>query len=122
MLRVRSRSPDAETAPPWRVAVMLMEVSPDEVFSGYVAVDAVSSGRLLLSQPLDRFPHRWVQLDRSFSELGYDFLAHARVPEFPQVVLDQLSSRHVLLRLEEAADLVGHVGELVRRHRRFSSG
>jgi hypothetical protein len=49
--------------------------------------------------------------------MGDDRGAHARIPEFPQVIGD---GRHRLVSTladEELADLIRHIDELVKRHR-----
>jgi hypothetical protein len=67
-------------------------------------------------QSFDRIPNQRVKLNVSFGELGDDRVAHPRIPEFPQMVLDSGNRRLGLLRGKETADLIGHIGQSIMRH------
>jgi hypothetical protein len=60
----------------------------------------------VLLQMKDRLAHRRVQPVAAGVDIGEDRLAHARVPEFLDVIGDAAHDLVLLLRLEELADLV----------------
>ena len=76
----------------------------------------------MLSQALYRLPNQRVKLNAAIGQLGNDGLAHARVPEFPQVFLDPGDRGVLFLRLKETTDLVGHIGQFIMRHGEPSVG
>ncbi len=69
-------------------------------------------------QLLHRRPHRGIEAGAAVGDMGDDGRPHPRIPELADVLGDRGYRLVGALALEERADLVGHVDELVRRHRR----
>ncbi len=70
----------------------------------------------VVSQLFDGLPHQRVEVTGPGGKLCPDRPAHPRIPEFQQMIGDRRDGCVTFLGLKEAADLIGHMGQLVRRH------
>jgi hypothetical protein len=68
-------------------------------------------------QPLHSLLDERIKPLAAFTQMMHDFLSHARVPEFGEVIGNPGDSRFVLLGLEEFPDLIGHIDEFLGKRR-----
>src|SRR3990167_3399714 len=84
--------------------------------SGQLPGAAVSSLPLNRFEGCHRLAHRRVETFAAAGEMRGDFGAHARIPEFLQMVGEAGDGRLLVLGHEELADLVGHIDEPRKLH------
>jgi hypothetical protein len=58
---------------------------------------------------LHGFPDQRIESLAAFAQLPDDFLSHARIPEFGEMIGDPGDRRFMLLGREEFSDLICHV-------------
>jgi len=71
--------------------------------------------RLFGRERLDRFPDERIEPLAPFVQMMDDFLSHARVPEFGEMIGDPGDRRFMLLGREEFSDLICHIDKLLGR-------
>src|SRR5215467_11968978 len=107
MMRSRSSSPTAGAKPP-ACSIAVIAVSSVMVLANSV-LRGLRFPHLRRAQPVDRRADRRIEADAPGVEMRDDGGAHARVPEFGQMLGDTGHGPVMPLAGEELADLICHV-------------